>query len=888
MKKIKAALIYSLLFALMIIIGVYFAAIFMLSEIINSEKFKKALYDFSVKNYGVEIVLNEAEFKITPGLKFEFNAKEAGVKKTDKIIFLTKNLKVNGRFKTLKIIKADYLYFSSEVKFINSTSKKKREFDFSKLPEIYLKNADLKVKDFDFKISNLKLHNMGANKRNKILLFEGEASSKYLYKKIFLNGEFLINKKSLISEGSKVILDNSELNIKGTVLDKHYGTNLGFKGEKLPINELMAALLYYQKSNDGSKKFIENFRDYGGTLDVNVNYRNGKLCGKLVANNLSAQTVLFNAPIFFKKAEFLFDGDNLTSSAVGTLAEEGAAHILKIENVLNKNREVFGGVYLNLTSKGAKYINGLKVFDVVKLQVDYHTKNKKTDVNYSVDIKKGADIIYKDAYLGLRNKNRRVFVKTFKDRNLYIKNYNYSIINGDSNYNIISGDGLFIKKTGPDKKEHLYPKFLSAKTNGYAPASFTGSFGKYVEGGEFKGDLKYDFEENLITGDFIIRDFAHKDFYVKEAKVNADKDFINILANGEYKGSDFTCNLKAKNHLADKIKIYTLNLFLEKYVFKTRPPKNFKRQHKHRDIYTGVHKNMHRNIYKIRKFQQGKFYNKVKDFDVEIENWSIKAGELVKDKISLKDILLKGSLINDAFNFSTSNINFAGGTMSAKGIYDFKKDTSSIDFQVQKIDSNMAADLLFNLGGLIEGTADGHLKIKTFNKFNDIKAYTEFKINDGNITKLGDIEFTTKRDKKIKVSDIINIDTKDNSGFSSDIEGNFYFDNYKIYDINLTSQQKYLAFLIKGNLDIRRDYADLMLFGKYNTTAGKGVKILFIPISFIIKFIFRPENTFKSYKPLLSKIPDIEAKKDEINYFRMFFKGNFRDKVDVELKSIVE
>ena len=43
-------------------------------------------------------------------------------------------------------------------------------------------------------------------------------------------------------------------------------------------------------------------------------------------------------------------------------------------------------------------------------------------------------------------------------------------------------------------------KVKTFKTQKDAPVSVTGSFHKYLEGGFFNGDLKYDFKHNLITG----------------------------------------------------------------------------------------------------------------------------------------------------------------------------------------------------------------------------------------------------------------------------------------------------------------------------------------------------------------------------------------------------
>lgn len=52
---------------------------------------------------------------------------------------------------------------------------------------------------------------------------------------------------------------------------------------------------------------------------------------------------------------------------------------------------------------------------------------------YLLKLKEGSDLLYKKAYLGLRDKQRRFLLKTYKDGNkLYITNYDYSLIQNDS------------------------------------------------------------------------------------------------------------------------------------------------------------------------------------------------------------------------------------------------------------------------------------------------------------------------------------------------------------------------------------------------------------------------------------------------------------------------
>ena len=122
----------------------------------------------------------------------------------------------------------------------------------------------------------------------------------------------------------------------------------------------------------------------------------------------------------------------------------------------------------------------------------------------------------------------------------------------------------------------------------------------------------------------------------------------------------------------------------------------------------------------------------------------------------------------------------------------------------------------------------------------------------------------------------------------SDIEGTFSLNNSKINNINLTSRQKFLSLLIEGDYDIREKYANLDLYGKYDKLAPKGIKVLFVPLNWVLKAVFRQERTIDTYKQKLNKIPPIEAKEGNEKYFRVNFKGDLeqKDKLNIELKGI--
>lgn len=611
-----------------------------------------------------------------------------------------------------------------------------------------------------------------------------------------------------------------------------------------------------------SENKIAIFKEITSDIYADLYIHNSKFAGKLIAKNLNAKmtpALIENTPVHFDETIFYYNGQNITTKGCGTLGEERACHILKINNAFKQNQEIFGRVKSNITPHSVKYVKNFNVINDVGIKINYSVQNKIIDVKYLLDIQKDADIFYKKAYLGSRNNARKLYIHTNKDGDIFdIQKYAYSILEEKKYKTILTGEGKFVKIN-----EHFRPKHLSAKTNSYVPSSITNYFNNCISGGEFAGDLHYDFEDKKLIGNFTIKDFTHKDFYVKNAEIIADKSFIDINATGKYLKETFDCKIHGKNNFGKSGKsvyIYDMDLMLNKYIFK-----------KHK--YTNK-----------RRF--------IPDIDLTIENWNILVKSIVKNRIVLRNVKLQGALVDNIFKFKTSKTAFAKGTLSANGKYNFNNKISEVDFYADNIDSNQAADLIFNLPEQVKGTANARLRIKAYGKLENFQARAAFNIREGHLPKLGDKEFLFKKGKKrFKISNILRIkkkDKKDEQIYSANIKGSFYMDNYLLKNIILTSQQKYLSFLLEGNFDLKNDIADLKMFGKYNADAQKGIKVLFVPIKFIVKFLFKPENTYKNYAQKLDKVPSIEANKEETKYFRVKFSGNLKEnKTKIETKSII-
>ena len=844
--------IFSLIIAVCLIF--YLSFLYVFPAVLNSSANIHKIENLILEKTGFKIVTDNFKFYSTPKLKLRLGADKIDIYSDNKNKALQiSKINSNVDLKNLEMhdINIENVEINGEElkKFNRKSSNKKFNIDVNKIPEITIKNGTYSSEDLQISLNDFHF-------TDNIGKFHAEIAAPFLKNKLIIGnqGVLRVSENSLFADNFNILFGKNSLHLNGKIIDNDKNHNFTVKGENLPVEDIEKSLLFYQKSQDPTKKFIENFKNYSGNLDVDLVLRNKEIFGKCIAKNLKANAVWFDIPIIFPKAVFDFKGKTITSVAQGTLGGEKVVHTLDVINLGSPDKEVTGSAVTTFT-QNFEYIPNLSVLNSADAKIVYNIKNQKINVQYLLNLKENSDLIYKNAYLGLRDKQRKFEVKTLKDgNNLYVKDYQYKVKYDDGEKTIISGDGLFFRKDG-----HFNPIFLTGSTNGYAPASVTGSFRQYIEGGELNGDLKYDFTNEKLTGNFDVRNTHFKDFYVNSAKIIANND-VKIQANGLYHGELFTCDASVKNDFSDKIIVNDLDLFLDKFTIKR-----------------GTKSNKVKNL---------DISSKVKKADIDINNWKIKVNQIKKDKIALKDINLVGNLKNNLFNFSMPELSFAEGTLSAIGKYNFNDDSSKIDFSAKNINSNIAADMVFDLTDQVEGIADATLNVETFDKLNDVKAKAWFRVKEGFLPELGSTNFMVKN-SKFKISDIINIDFTKRNALKSDIQGTFDLDNYKIKNTNITSQQKFLSLLITGDYDIKEHYADANIYGKYDKQAPKGIKILFVPLNWIIKAVSRQESTMEIYKTELDKIPSIDTSLKNEQYFRVHLLGKLKNgKVNVELKRI--
>lgn len=850
----------------------YFSFLFLCPAIVNSKIFSSNVEKFFQDKKNISLKITNLNLKTHWNFSSDFYVENINVSSFDsEELLVLDNLKFNLVPYGISKLDLDYI-FADALKLrdiFSSDSSSNKQFELKRFPVINVKNAQVvafKSDENNF-IINANTISIVQNLNDIICKLNIVFNSSYLDNDVIIgtDGNLIYKNSELYANNLSASFGSAKLFINGKVFDKLNKTDLKITGKDIPIHDLQASLLYFQKLKKKGKVFIENFYDFSGLVDVDLSYADGLLRGFCNTKGLSAKSVLFNVPIYFKNALFNFVDKSIWTEAQGTIGDEKVYAKFILTGMGTENQEVNGSVISKLSNDfAASYIPDLRISGLADTSVDYNIKNGKVFVSYLVKLNSGSDLYYKTANLGLFAYDRRLFVKTEKQGDkLEIIHYDYSLRDGAEITNIVLGDALFLRENGK-----LTLQYINGKTNGYAPVSVTGSFGEYVDGGLFNGDLRYDHKKKIITGDFSIIDSNYKDFYLEKAEVSADENVMNIYASGSYDDYPYNCRISAKNDFVNKIKIYDMDLFLKEFIVRRGDYKV-----KTKRLTTSEHK---------------------KDIDISIDKWKIKLDKISHKRIVLENILMSGSLNNDIFKFLMSDVSFARGKLNADGWYNFKSHSSCIDFSAENVDSNIFADVIFGLPNQISGLASATLRAESKNKLNDINADLSFTVKEGYLPKLGSTEFIINKSKKvkkplkIKLADIINIDISKSKALASDLNGSLSVDNYKISDINLTSQQKYLSLLVEGDYDIKAQDADLKLWGKYNKSAQSKVKILFVPLSWIVKIIFKPEKTKQLYQNKINEIPAIVASPKDEQAFRVKLKGNINNNnVNVELKSII-
>ncbi len=875
MQKIFKIIFYTII---TFVVGLYLGIVFILPQIINHKATTDKLQSLILDKTGMESNITGLNLKISPLLSAKLTVNNIKIKYNDRVGLNIQNLNTSIKGIEVKNLDTDLIYANLDVlKKIKiekkDDTKKKKFFDLNKIPDVNIKKIEI-VRNEGEKLSissNQFVIKENNGIKNLDIIFNitldrvlhpiviGEVGSLYIE-----NNKLIAKDFPLAVGKTKVVLDGSIL--KDKKLD-----NFTIKGEKIPVKETLATVLFLQKYTEHERKFIENFTDFKGSADVDLVYKDNDLSGVITGNELFAKFLPFYVPVYCKKAEFFIKNGEVKSYATGKFGTEKLTHELLIKEMYNREKkEVFGKVNSKITTALAKkYLpSNVKVKNYLDMEVDYYIKQKKPIAKYYINIPASSGIMINDFHAGIKNKNKKIYAETQKiDKEFFLKDYRFSVQENNEFKDILYGNGYF--KIINDK---MTPQYITLNTNGYVPNSFVGSFKQYVLGGKFNGALKYSFITEQITGKFEVIDTIFNHFLVKSAKVIADNNTAKIEAYGTYKKEKFDCKTEVKNDFKDKIYVDYMDLFLDKYIVKksdksVAPKEKFDFNTPNKALSAGV-----------------------RDINMDIDKYNITVNSIIVKDYPIKNIKVFGSLKDAIFKYNTSEIDFADGKLSASGTYDFNIDSSVIDFTAKNIDSSIIADKFFNLKNQIQGHANAELHSRTGKDWENWDATAKFDIQDGAIPGLEDLQFSVDKNsnKKAKVSDYVKFNAKRKGNVRSHINGFFRCDDMFIRDIDIRMQHEFTSAYIEGYYNYIIEQGNLDIYGKYDNSAIKQIKVLHIPLNWLVNVLVPTERKKAEIQNILDKIPPIGVDDNRAKYFRVNLKANEKDptKTDVTTKLI--
>ena len=458
-----------LIILFVLISALYLGFVFLLPHYLNSSNFPADVNNFLYEHFKLHFKAEDFTFKTNYNLRVSLDAKKISLYKDfdydgdiepEEKLFYTENFHISTNTLKQKTVNftADYLLFNAEyLKEILPTKKHKSTKHKIKSGYEFFNKIDIKhavlifVNDkndkFRFDISNLLLKK--EKDKGAIITFNSKVSSNLLKNNVEIGqeGNLEIISRSLRANNLSLRFGSANVFIDGLLQDSNNNINFNAKGTDIPVDDLEASLLYFQKLRKKGKVFIENFYDWDGNIDMALKFNNAGVFGKCRAKNLFAKSRLFSVPILFKEGDFIFNGHEVSSLATGTLGYDKVVSYFLLTNMATKDQTVEGTIQSDLRNKTVStYVPHTRVKEFASAEVKYHVKNHIIDVDYSLKIKPGANLYFKNADLGLEDKNRVLLVKTIKhDDVLEIASYKYSMQDKQGYDLILTGDGLFKK-----------------------------------------------------------------------------------------------------------------------------------------------------------------------------------------------------------------------------------------------------------------------------------------------------------------------------------------------------------------------------------------------------------------------------------------------------------
>lgn len=662
--------------------------------------------------------------------------------------------------------------------------------------------------------------------------------------KVFLKGKIYSNKaaaKNIIVNSSSFELNNSNFklsplrgNFKGSPFlisaditnlfdDKNRSINGTFNVQNLDLNAINDSNLKTLLKPEHSK-IINDCKNIQGKINLAAKVRNNNISAYTALNNLSLVYQPKRMLINIKSGNILLHNDDLNLNKLN--AKLGVMPVF----INGKITNIYGNPYLNL------YVNAKPTQEFFDQFFNYNSV-------YPIKVK--GDIMWSSNVRGPLNKiNTQSELNVSEDSRIY---YMGASIGDVENPVKISINNTY--SPNKIKINHLqYDKIISSQNNKpFVNTQLNASgtinllannnigFNNFRIKTETPTDAKIFniifrkpiMKQGVFTSDLILNgtaanpkiqgkldvtsiDMPFFDSTVKDVNLEFKGDKIYITSHGTVLTNDILLNAVMKNklmppYIMEDVKLKLVDLNINKIT----------------DMMREMEVNSSRN-------PSGATAN-IQTFDPA--QVIIKKAEVTADKIHVRNIIadkFKADLnINDKkiLNVNKFKFNIAQGTVLGSMNYNLLNRHTNLDVHLDKANSAIMAEALFDLKGQIYGLASGDIKLACDGTTHDscfktLSGEGYFSVDNGRIPKLGSLEYLLKAGNLLKggitglsINSLIDLITPLKTGDFDSISGDFHISDGIAQKINIYSDGKDLNMYMTGSYNFVNSIADMQIYG---------------------------------------------------------------------------
>ena len=625
----------------------------------------------------------------------------------------------------------------------------------------------------------------------------------------------------------------------------------GFANIKLEIKQnILNGILKFNKPQFQHKKtnipFIFD--------DFNVYLKNNKLILNSISGNIAEIPIFGNFTIseIYKKPQINgYFTSKLTNNFIKSYLPEEIGRKINISGDINVSAELKG------TQENIFIMPKITLFPEADVMIDGVSLGEisdKREYNGKINIKNDKIII-----------NKLDYIKYISSQNNNVYPITFATIEGILNRN----------------KNIIEPQELNIKTNKNLSAKVLNIFLKkpMLQQGTFSCNLKYIFDEKTkqakIKGNMDCRniDIPLFDTLVKNIRLKADGNNININLFGFINDSKIFIESILENNICNKIKVHSLKITADQI----------------------DNDKLLRSLSKARQAM---------NTNNEINNIDLSGINIEKGFLDIKKLIIK-SLVAENFtgNFNIDkeglfsadniNVNVGDGNINGKVSYDLTSSELKGNFELSNVDANYVAETLFDGENQIYGNSNGKLILETKGIteeeiIKNLNGFIYFDISDGRMPKLGSLEYLLRASNILKsgitgftINSVLELLNLVKTGYFSNINGSCTIKNGIAEDIEIFSKGENLSLYIHGKYDISKTHADMEILGKlsrkistiFGTLGNTSLNTFFKLIPGISMLDF----SRKDFVEDIEKIPSFTNGDYEARTFQAIINGNINE-----------